>query len=200
MRFSARMNVDFPQPLGPIIAVTALAGMSRLTLSIARFDPYHIETFFASIARGSGSPSPFKNTAAPELRGSTTSGRGIGAAIILRIYADAVRTRVTHLTITLTQKTPVTRTSAPAHAWRCQLSYGEIAYVKICKGSAAIGSLKSWFQKWLPNAVKRRGAVSPPTRARASRMPVMIPRDAVFTTIWRIVFQRAMPRARAASR
>src|SRR6266702_4572731 len=141
MRLSARMNVDFPQPLGPIIAVTALAGMSRLTLSIARFDPYHIDTSLASIAKGSGSPSVSNNTAAPGSRDSATSGCAIGAAIILRIYADAVRTRVTILTNTLTQKTPVTRTSAPAHAWRCQSSYGEIAYVKICRGSAAIGSL-----------------------------------------------------------
>jgi hypothetical protein len=79
------MNVDFPQPLGPMIAVTALAGMSRLTLSKARFDPYHIETFLASIASGSGSPFVSNNTAAPGSRGSTTSGCGIGAAIILRI-------------------------------------------------------------------------------------------------------------------
>src|SRR4029078_7925351 len=95
MRLSARMNVDFPQPLGPMMAVTAFAGMSRLMLSIARFDPYHIERFLASIARGRGYLSVFNNTAAAESRGSTTPGRAMGAAIIMKIYAHAVRTRVT---------------------------------------------------------------------------------------------------------
>ena len=40
------MKVDFPQPLGPIIAVTALEAMSSVTLSMARFSPYQIERFF----------------------------------------------------------------------------------------------------------------------------------------------------------
>ena len=46
MRLRARMKVDFPQPLGPIIAVTAFEAMSSVTLSMARFSPYQIERFF----------------------------------------------------------------------------------------------------------------------------------------------------------
>src|SRR5437870_4973122 len=56
MRFRARRNVDFPQPLGPMIAVTALEAMLRLTFSMARFSPYQIDTFFASkVNFGAGS-------------------------------------------------------------------------------------------------------------------------------------------------
>src|SRR5438309_6464610 len=56
IRLRARRKVDFPQPLGPIIAVTALERMLRLTLSIARFCPYQIDTFFASkVNFGAGS-------------------------------------------------------------------------------------------------------------------------------------------------
>ena len=44
------------------------------------------------------------------------------------------------------------------------------------------------------------GAVSPDTRASASKMAVIIPFDAVFNTMWTMVFHRAMPSARAASR
>src|SRR5205823_2472478 len=43
MRFRARRNVDLPQPLGPMIAVTAFDATSIVTLSIARFSPYQIE-------------------------------------------------------------------------------------------------------------------------------------------------------------
>jgi hypothetical protein len=46
MRFSARRNVDFPQPLGPMIAVTAFEAMSIETSCIARFSPYQIDMFF----------------------------------------------------------------------------------------------------------------------------------------------------------
>ena len=51
MRFRARRNVDFPQPLGPMMAVTAFEATSRLTLSIARFSPYQIDMFFTSNVR-----------------------------------------------------------------------------------------------------------------------------------------------------
>src|SRR5437867_12389271 len=46
MRFRERMKVDFPQPLGPMIAVTALEAISSVTLSMARLPPYQIERFF----------------------------------------------------------------------------------------------------------------------------------------------------------
>src|SRR6478735_2161507 len=56
IRLRARRKVDFPQPLGPMIAVTALEMMLRLTSSMARFCPYQIDTFFASkVNFGAGS-------------------------------------------------------------------------------------------------------------------------------------------------
>src|SRR5205809_1802394 len=48
MRLRARRKVDFPQPLGPMIAVTAFEATPRVTLSMARFSPYQIERFFTS--------------------------------------------------------------------------------------------------------------------------------------------------------
>jgi len=50
--------------------------------------------------------------------------------------------------------------------------------VKICNGSAGDGLSKAVFQNRFPKAVKRSGAVSPPIRANASKMPVMMPLDA----------------------
>src|SRR5438067_2879534 len=49
MRLSVRRKVDFPQPEGPIRAVTRLASTVRVTLSIARVDPYQALTPTASI-------------------------------------------------------------------------------------------------------------------------------------------------------
>ena len=54
MRLSARRKVDFPQPLGPMIAVTAFEATPRVTLSMARFSPYQIERFFTSNVHAAG--------------------------------------------------------------------------------------------------------------------------------------------------
>ena len=50
-------------------------------------------------------------------------------------------------------------------------------------GRASIGSSSATDQNWLPNAVKRRGAVSPAMRATATRAPVTMPGSAVRSTI-----------------
>src|ERR1017187_490126 len=105
--------------------------------------------------------------------------------------------RVSARTPMLMRKMIEINTSAPAHAWRCQSSYGEMAYEKIWSGSAAMGSFKWWVQNRLPKAVNSRGAVSPAMRATASNTPVTIPLRAVFITIRRMIFQRGMPRASA---
>jgi len=49
-------------------------------------------------------------------------------------------------------------------------------------GSDAVGCDQPGLQKRLLSAVKRRGAVSPATRARESRRPVAIPRAAAGMT------------------
>ena len=151
---SARMNVDFPQPLGPIIAVTALAGMSRLTLSIARFDPYAGETFLALHCQRSGSPLYSNNTGAEMARFNYFELRhrcGDHLENLSRCGANTGDN--SHQRINAENACDENKRSG--HAWRCQSSCGEIAYVKICRGSAAISSLRSWFQKRLPNAVKK---------------------------------------------
>src|ERR1700722_10473489 len=79
-------------------------------------------------------------------------------------------------------------TKPAAHAWRCQSSYGAIAYVYIITGSDAVGCPNPGLQNRLPNAVKRRGAVSPATRASASNMPVSMPALAAGSTTVTIVF------------
>src|SRR3989442_15586126 len=54
MRFRQRINVDLPQPDGPMIAETACSSKSNVMSSIAFFVPYHADTLsvriFPSIA------------------------------------------------------------------------------------------------------------------------------------------------------
>ena len=90
-------------------------------------------------------------------------------------------------------------TKAPAQACLCQSSYGEIAYAKIWRGKAAMGSSMDVCQKELPKEVKSNGAVSPAALAIASKTPVMIPPEAVRNTICKVVFHLDTPRASDAS-
>src|SRR4030095_1801440 len=48
IRLRQRIKVDFPQPLGPMIAVTAFDAMSSVTSLMARFSPYQSERLFTS--------------------------------------------------------------------------------------------------------------------------------------------------------
>src|SRR5437870_12943302 len=54
MRLRQRINVDLPQPDGPMIAETACSSKSNVMSSIAFFGPYHADTLsvriFAAIA------------------------------------------------------------------------------------------------------------------------------------------------------
>src|SRR5271170_7463418 len=50
MRLRARRNVDLPQPLGPMIAVTFFAGMLIVTSMSAWRWPYHMLKFLMSKA------------------------------------------------------------------------------------------------------------------------------------------------------
>src|SRR4029450_11679985 len=52
IRLRQRIKVDFPQPLGPMIAVTAFDAMLSVTSLIARFSPYQSERFFTSKVNG----------------------------------------------------------------------------------------------------------------------------------------------------
>src|SRR5438093_1851305 len=49
IRFRQRINVDLPQPDGPMIAETACSSKSNVMSSIAFFGPYHADTFLAWI-------------------------------------------------------------------------------------------------------------------------------------------------------
>src|SRR6266404_7714807 len=73
IRLRARIKVDFPQPLGPMIAVTALDAMSSVTSSTARFSPYQIERFltrnvYAGISSVVDGASVIRSTASITLR------------------------------------------------------------------------------------------------------------------------------------
>src|SRR5437879_12219105 len=54
IRFRQRINVDLPQPDGPMIAETARSSKPKVMSSIAFFAPYHADAFsvriFAAIA------------------------------------------------------------------------------------------------------------------------------------------------------
>ena len=65
---------------------------------------------------------------------------------------------------------------------------------------AAMGSVRLCAQNRLPSAVNNSGAVSPATRASASRTPVTMPFIAVRMTICTMVLHFEMPSASAASR
>src|SRR6266581_795807 len=76
IRLRQRRKVDFPQPLGPMIAVTAFDAMSSVTSSIARLSPYQTDRLFTwkvDTGRGSGVGA---GSAASSTR-STTVGSGV---------------------------------------------------------------------------------------------------------------------------
>src|SRR5688572_3281865 len=54
MRLRQRMNVDFPQPDGPMIAVARCAAIDRLISFNTRLSPNHAETFCAISLNTSG--------------------------------------------------------------------------------------------------------------------------------------------------
>src|SRR5207244_11962671 len=75
-----------------------------------------------------------------------------------------------------------------------------MAYLKMVSGREAVGWFQPGLQNRLPNAVNRRGAVSPATLARASSMPVMIPGSAAGITTVATALHLVAPNARAPSR
>ena len=72
--------------------------------------------------------------------------------------------------------------------------------MKTCTVSDAIGCVRLVDQKRLLNAVKSSGAVSPATRASATRMPVRMPGSAAGTMTLKTARLRVAPRASAPSR
>src|SRR5213075_157097 len=68
----------------------------------------------------------------------------------------------------------ITSRNAPAHAWRCQSSYGEMAYVKTCTVSDAIGCVRLVDQNRLLNAVESSGAVSPHSTTASGRPEAVV--------------------------
>ncbi len=83
------------------------------------------------------------------------------------------RVRTTML-VTSTKPSRPVRRPRPAGASRHK---GRRHRCRSSPASEAMGWSQPGLQKRLPKAVKSRGAVSPATRARASMMPVMMPRD-----------------------
>src|SRR5215469_11597840 len=100
----------------------------------------------------------------------------------------------------LSANTSTTSTSAQPHASCCQSGYGEIPFMNMTSGNAAIGDEIPLVQNWLPNAVKSSGADSPATRATESSAPVTMPARATGTVTSSVDFQAGIPSASAPSR
>src|SRR3546814_21117593 len=97
--------------------------------------------------------------------------RGEGPA---QSWLTRLRETIARATRLISSTNPVS-TSAPAQALSCHDVYGLPANWYISTGTLAIGPVTSELQYWLPNAVKRSGAVPPLILARARRMPVKMP-------------------------
>ena len=91
--------------------------------------------------------------------------------------------------------TPMVMMNTPAQASFCQFSYGLIANLKIVTGRLAIGLPRSLVQNWFDSAVNSSGAVSPDTRASASKMPVITPAQADLSVIVMITRHFGVPSA-----
>src|SRR3954453_23167145 len=201
MRLMERMNVDLRKRNGPTSAGICAAGRTNQRGDFARRNVERdaVQDFRGAVeeieiadgdfrivvrrrhARRRGFRFRFENESDHEL-------------FILSRRRTARRARIESARIIITSR------NAPAHAWRCQSSYGEIAYVKTCTVSDAIGCVRLVDQKRLLNAVKRSGAVSPATRASATRMPVRMPGSAAGTMTLKTARPRVAPRASAPSR
>src|ERR1051326_5734846 len=88
MRLSERMKVDLPQPLGPMIAVTALEAISIVTPSVARFAPYQIERFLTRNVYAGALSSAGGLSTSSSTRSITLRSRGV-MVITLSIRKDA---------------------------------------------------------------------------------------------------------------
>ena len=100
----------------------------------------------------------------------------------------------------LSTSTKAIRTSAAAQAWVWASGLGDSDARKMKTGIEASASPGSVSTPW-PKIEESRisGAVSPATRATASRAPVIRPPAAVGSVTRTVVRQRAMPSAWAAS-
>src|ERR1700739_1235510 len=88
MRFRQRRKVDLPQPLGPIIEVTALEGMSIVTLSIACFSPYHTDKSLIWNVSGACAVSVAASIVSPRRSRTIGSGDRIVRLTIRRFLHD----------------------------------------------------------------------------------------------------------------
>src|SRR5437870_2073421 len=117
IRFRQRINVDLPQPDGPMIAETACSSKSNVMSSIAFFGPYHADTFsvwiFAAIASsprdGTKSDDDPRHDGDPEHHEDEDQGGPPGGLVQGRVRAegehiDGVRQRLARLIQTLPPK------------------------------------------------------------------------------------------------
>src|SRR2546422_1968772 len=123
IRFRQRINVDLPQPDGPMIAETACSSKSNVMSSIAFFGPYHADTFsvwiFAAIASsprdGTKSDDDPRHDGDPEHHEDEDQGGPPGGLVQGRVRAegehiDGVRQRLARLIQTLPpERTPEAR-------------------------------------------------------------------------------------------
>src|SRR2546426_978343 len=131
IRFRQRINVDLPQPDGPMIAETACSSKSNVMSSIAFFGPYHADTFsvwiFAAIAssprdgtKPDDDPRHDRNREHHEHedQGGPPGGLVQGRVRAEREHIDGVRQRLARLIQTL----PPKRAPEARHEEGCRLA------------------------------------------------------------------------------
>ena len=122
------MNVDLPQPDGPITAVTLRSTSGSEISRSACLSPNHAESLSASIFAPASALSTMRALRIRML--STESLKASPGS-----FSPRSRRASTPSTTTI-----ATSTSAAAQACACQSSFGVIVYVKICTWRVDVGS------------------------------------------------------------
>ena len=193
IRLRARRKVDLPQPLGPMMAVTARGGDVERHV----FEHGVVAEKDREVAHGQGRRG--RRSLVPAGRG------GIGwrlAAMAIQHFRlcgwnrSRVRKRTPMLMAQHEQKQD--QRAGPGLPVPVVVRRdGVVVNLQRQRGDG-FGQLVRPIR--LPKAVNSSGAVSPATRASASSTPVTMPLSAVRTTICTMVRHLAMPSASAASR
>src|SRR2546426_1858004 len=130
IRFRQRINVDLPQPDGPMIAETECSSKSNVMSSIAFFGPYQADTFsvwtFAAIAsprHGTKPDDDPRHDRNPEHHEDEDQGGPPGGLVQGRVRADREHVdRVRQRLARLIQSLPPKRAPEARHQERCRLA------------------------------------------------------------------------------
>src|SRR5688572_473312 len=220
IRFKHLKSVVFPQPDGPIKAVTDFSLTSRLTSFIARLFPYQPLTFsiltlnfsaLSSIVVFLVSLFPSATASLVSIDSMANWDNYFRKTIIMHyLYSKYRHTdheaalnellRAKNLKPTLMAKIINIKTRADPQPKACADSYGWLANLQILSGKASTGPVIPVKKRLVPNIVIISGAVSPAILDMAKTMPVRIPCFALGRTMDKVIFAFDIPREWPASR